>query len=320
LTIQSFDLAVVIPVYNEAEALPYFWSELVSVLMTLDISYEVIFVDDGSTDSSLEYLSSLSGHNLKIISLVTNSGHMAALDAGFRKTDARWTVSLDADLQHPPSVIPELLRIAIENSVDVVYAVRSTRTEENFHKRFAAYLYYRILRNLSGIDIYDNAADFRLISHRVMNVIKQLPPRSHVFRLLIPKLGFSFATYEFIADKRVAGSSKYGFRKMIGLALKSVVSFSARPLMISVYLGALFSLISIFGLTYSVVQFYSGETVPGWASVSSGLFLLFGILFLLLGITGTYVAEIWRRTSGIPDYFVEVSSFNSENLTLDGES
>lgn len=304
MTIKSIELAIVIPVYNEAEALPHFWKELTSVLNTLDINYEIIFVNDGSTDRSLEFLSNLSGHNIKIVTFLTNSGHMAALDAGFRETDARWVVSMDSDLQHPPIVIPELLRIARESKVDVVYAVRSTRHEESYTKRFTAALYYRILKNLSGIRMYENAADFRLFSNRVLRVIYKLPPRAYVFRLLIPKLGFPSAKFDYVASRRVAGESKYGFRSMVSLALSSLVSFSVRPLILSIYLGLFFSFLSIFGLGYSLFKFANGETIPGWASLSSLLFLLFGILFLLLGIMGSYLAEVWRRTSGIPDYFV----------------
>jgi glycosyltransferase involved in cell wall biosynthesis len=313
-------LAVVVPVYNEMESLELFWKRLTSVLNALDTPHEVILVNDGSTDDSLSIIRGFHGNDVKVINLLVNSGHMAALDAGYREADAKWIVSMDSDLQHPPEVIPKLLQIAESSNVDVVYAVRSSRGEDSFVKRFTAKMYYRTLKGFSGIPIHENAADFRLISDRVLILIKQLPPRSHVFRLLIPKLGFSYATCEFIAAERIAGESKYGFRQMVGLALRSVVTFSTRPLMISVYLGALFSLLSIFGLTYSVVQFFSGDTVPGWASVSSGLFLLFGILFFLLGITGTYLAEIWRRTSGIPDYFVDVNSCKSENFTKNGES
>jgi glycosyltransferase involved in cell wall biosynthesis len=305
-------LAVVVPVYNEMESLVIFWKKLTSVLNALDVPYEVILVNDGSTDDSLSIMQGFHGNDVKVVNLLVNSGHMAALDAGYRQADAKWIVSMDADLQHPPEVIPHLLNAAEGSKVDVVYAVRSKRSEDKLLKRFTASMYYRILRSFSGIPIHKNAADFRLISNRVLNVIKQLPPRSHVFRLLIPKLGFSHTTFEYTAAKRIAGESKYGFSNMMGLAFRSVISFSTRPLMLSVLLGSVFCLISLLGLTYSVVQFFSGDTVPGWASVSSGLFLLFGILFFLLGITGTYIAEIWRRTSGIPDYFVDIDMLASK--------
>lgn len=304
LNAEDFELAIVVPVFNEAESLPLFWQRLSAVLDSMNISHQVIFINDGSTDNSLDVLLNLSGHNLKIVDLMINSGHMAALDAGFRESNARWIVSMDSDLQHPPEVIPELFKIGQVNEVDVVYAVRSARTEERFQKRFTASLYYKFLRKLSGIKIYKNAADFRLFSNRVLLIIQQLPPRSHVFRLLIPKLGFPSATYEYVAASRVAGESKYDFRAMVGLAINSLVSFSVRPLILSVYLGLIFSFLSILGLGYSLAMFASGETVPGWASLSSLLFLLFGILFILLGIVGAYLAEVWRRTSGIPDYFV----------------
>ena len=304
LKLENFELAIVVPVFNESDSLPLFWKSLTAVLDSMDTSHQVIFINDGSTDNSLDVLNSFTGHDIKLVNLVINSGHMAALDAGFRQTNANWVLSMDSDLQHPPEVIPELLKVAKEGKVDVVYAVRSSRTEESFQKRFTASLYYKILRNLSGISIYDNAADFRLFSNRVLLIIQQLEPRSHVFRLLIPKLGFPSATYEYIASSRVAGESKYGFRSMVRLAMGSLVSFSVRPLILSVYLGLIFSLLSVFGLAYSFFMFANGQTVPGWASLTSLLFLLFGILFILLGIIGAYLAEVWKRTSGIPDYFV----------------
>lgn len=301
---EIYELAIVVPVFNESDSLPLFWERLSAVLNSMDTSHQVIFINDGSTDNSLEVLTGFTGHNIKIVNLIINSGHMAALDAGFRQTNANWVLSMDSDLQHPPESIPELLKVGIEREVDVVYAVRSTRIEESFQKRFTASLYYKILRNLSGIRIYDNAADFRLFSNRVLLIIQQLEPRSHVFRLLIPKLGFPSATFEYVASSRVAGESKYGFRSMVRLALSSLVSYSVRPLILSVYLGIIFSLLSVFGLAYSFIMFANGQTVPGWASLSSLLFLLFGILFILLGIVGAYLAEVWKRTSGVPDYFV----------------
>ena len=309
LTSEIYELSIVVPVFNESESLPLFWERLSAILDSMDTSHQVIFVNDGSTDNSLEVLTNFTGHNIKIVNLIINSGHMAALDAGFRQTNANWVLSMDSDLQHPPESIPELLKVGIESEVDVVYAVRSTRTEESFQKRFTASLYYKILRNLSGIRIYDNAADFRLFSNRVLLIIQQLEPRSHVFRLLIPKLGFPSTTYEYVASSRVAGESKYGFRLMVRLAMSSLVSFSVRPLILSVYLGLTFSLLSIFGLAYSFFMFANGQTIPGWASLSSLLFLLFGILFILLGIIGAYLAEVWKRTSGIPDYFVGDENF-----------
>jgi len=298
-------LAIVVPVYNEMESIRLFWDALTVVLRSMSESHEVIFVNDGSTDGTLEILKSFVDHDVQVVNLLVNSGHMAALDAGLRATNAEFAITLDADLQHPPGEIPGMLSLAKEGAFDVVYAVRVERNEDKFFKRFTASIYYRIVRNLSGIPLHQNAADFRLISSTVLGVIKSLPPRAHVFRLLIPKLGFSATTYPYVAAERIAGKSKYGIGKMVQLGVLSVVSFSSRPLIFSVYLGALFSLLSVLGVGYSLVQFAIGNTIPGWASISTVLFLLFGILFFVLGITGTYLAEIWRRTSGIPAYFVE---------------
>lgn len=312
MQIENKFLAVVVPVYNEMGSLKLFWHELTTVLNSISETSEVIFVNDGSTDASLEILKTFKGYNVKVINLLVNSGHMAALDAGLRNTKAKYVVTMDSDLQHPPEEIPKMLLAATKHNFDVVYAVRGSRSEERLLKRITASMYYKTLRNFSGVPIHQNAADFRLMSNRVLDVIQKLPPRAYVFRLLIPKLGFYSTTHEYVAAERIAGESKYGLRSMIKLGVLSVVNFSSRPLVFSVYLGVVFSLLSIIGLAYSLARFSSGNTVPGWASISSVLFLLFGILFFVLGITGTYLAEIWRRTSGIPDYFVD----ESEEITF----
>jgi glycosyltransferase involved in cell wall biosynthesis len=300
----EIELAVVVPVYCEQESLELFWHELSRILNEMAIVHEVIFVNDGSTDSSSDILKTFKGHNVKIVNLLVNSGHMAALDAGYRATTANWIVTLDSDLQHPPSEIPNLLNLAKESNVDIVYAVRHSRTEDGWTKRLSAGLYYKLIRKVSGVEVVSHAADFRLISKRVNQVIRQIPPGSHVFRILFPMYKFSYATYPYSAAERALGKSKYDFRRMLSLAILSVISTSLRPLTLSIYLGLIFSGLSVLGLMYSIFTYFNGDTSAGWASIVSTLFLMFGILFLVLGIISAYLAMIWRKTSGIPEYFI----------------
>lgn len=297
-------LAIVVPVYNEVESIQLFWDELTSVLRSMTVTHEVIFVNDGSTDRSLEVLKTFEGHNVRIIDLLVNSGHMAALDAGYRSTTADWIVTLDSDLQHPPSEIPKLLNLAIESNVEIVYAVRSSRQDDRWSKRVSAGLYYNFIRKISGVEVVSHAADFRVISRKVNQVIRQIPPGSHVFRILFPRYKFTYEIHPYVASERVFGETKYDFRRMMGLATLSVISSSLRPLTLSIYLGLIFSGISVLGLTYSILTYFNSDTSTGWASIVSTLFLMFGILFLVLGIISAYVAMIWRKTSGIPEYFV----------------
>jgi dolichol-phosphate mannosyltransferase len=297
-------LAVVVPVYNEMESIQFFWDELTSVLRTMSVTYEIIFVNDGSTDASLEILKTFTGHNVRIVNLLVNSGHMAALDAGYRATTADWIVTLDSDLQHPPSQIPNLYSLAKESNVDIVYAVRYSRTEDSWRKRVSAGLYYKFIRKISGVEVVSHAADFRIISRRVNQVIRQIPPGSHVFRILFPMYKFSYATLSYTASERIFGKSKYDLRRMLSLAILSVISSSLRPLTLSIYLGLIFSGLSVLGLIYSIFTYFNGDTSTGWASIVSTLFLMFGILFLVLGIISAYLGMVWRKTSGIPEYFV----------------
>ena len=308
----KLQLAIVVPVFNEEDSLMEFWNQLTNALDDIGLFHEIIFVNDGSYDGSLKILNSFQGHGVKVVDLTLNAGHMSALDAGYREADADWVVTMDSDLQHPPSVIASMIRTAQQSGVDVVYATRSTRFEDSYFKRLSASVYYKLLRNLSGIPIHKNAADFRLISNRVLDIIKALPPGAHVFRLLIPGLGFPEETFSYVASERIAGESKYNFGSMLRLAIRSIVSFSVRPLIFSIYIGLFFSLVSIIGLGYSLLSYVQGNTIPGWASLSSAVLLLFGILFFILGILGTYLGEIWHRTSGMPDYFLNTPSKSTD--------
>ncbi|MEY4962412.1 MAG: hypothetical protein RLZZ249_1109 [Actinomycetota bacterium] len=286
------DLSIVTPVFNEAAGISTFLSELRSALDQLDVSYEVVLVDDGSTDSSAAIATEFGWKQLRVLHHPINMGHQAALDTGIRSAKGEWVLTMDSDLQHPPRQIADFLAVARSSKVEVVYGVRPKRRDDSLLKRSTAALYYKLMRGLTDIDIADSAADFRLLSRRVVVAINALPPGPKVFRLLIPSLGFPSTTLEFQADKRLFGESKYTLKKMIGLLVTSTVSFSTKPLWISIQLGLLFGLLSLLGIFYTVSMFFSGQTVPGWASTSSAVLLLFSINFLVLGVLGLYLGEL----------------------------
>lgn len=299
------ELSIVTPVYNEADGIAHFAELLRSQLDAMKLSYEVIFVDDGSTDDSSEILNSLGWKQARTLSFVSNSGHMAALEAGYRNSSGWYVISMDSDLQHPIEMIPELLKTAKANKSEVVYAVRSSRNEDSFFKRQTANLYYKIIRWFSGIPIQDSAADFRLISKQVVDVIKSLPKGNLVFRLLIPSLGFPTSTVEYIAAPRFAGSSKYNLKKMVGLSTTSLVSFSSKPLTLAIQLGLIVSGLAVLGFIYAIASYFSGNVENGWASLISTILLLFGVLFVVLGIHGLYVGAILRNTLSRPTYVIK---------------
>ena len=289
-------LTVVTPVYNEEAGITHFLEQLRESLDALGEPYEVIAVDDGSRDKTPALLTQASWPALRVVTLPVNLGHQAALDAGLRASKGDWVLTMDSDGQHPPEAIPEFLAKAQQGGVPVIYGVRGKRKEDSAGKRLTAKLYYRLMRALTDVDIKDSAADFRLLRRDVVDMICSLPPGAKVFRLLIPSLSLPSSSLEFSANKREFGRSKYTFKKMIALLVSSTVSFSTKPLWISIQLGLLFGLLAILGLVYTLYTFYTGQTVQGWASTSFLMLSMFSINFLVLGVIGLYIGELAEST------------------------
>jgi glycosyltransferase involved in cell wall biosynthesis len=297
-------VTVISPCFNEAESLGPFLKSLRSTLETLGVSYEVIVVDDGSTDSSWSVLSATNWPELRALRLVANRGHQVALDAGLREAAGDFVVTMDSDGQHPPGLIPVLLATAKRTHADVVYAVRQDRSEDPWFKRSTASAYYRLMRSMSGVAIQDSAADYRLMTRFVVNVINQIPDQK-VFRLLLPYLGFSSTTVEFQALRREHGESKYSLGRMASLAMRSCIQFSTRPLRIVMGAGFLMSFLAALWLIWVLVDFFSGRTVAGWASQMSVTLIVGGLTLFGLGIVGEYVGEVFERVKGQPNYVIK---------------
>jgi dolichol-phosphate mannosyltransferase len=296
------ELSIVSPFFNEEGVIGGFAQELRDVLEQLGVPYEVVFVDDGSTDGSVNVIRDLQWAELKTISLVFNSGHQAALDAGYRAATGEFVISMDSDLQHPPVLITQLYETAKTQKVDVVYAVRSDRKKEKLFKRLSAGLYYLIMGKLTEIEVRKSAADFRLVSRRVVTILNSLTPGRQVFRLLIPSLGFPSASVPYVASERPVGRSKYTFRKMVGLSVQSVLQFSTQPLHFAVRVGVAFSLLALLGFIYVLFTFLSGDALPGWASLISTLLILFGLQFVVLGVIGVYIGQLVNLVQNRPAY------------------
>ena len=268
------------------------------------MTYEVIVVDDGSTDSSWSVLEAANWPELRAFRLVANRGHQVALDAGIREAAGDNVVTMDSDGQHPPDLIPVLLLAGKQTNSDIVYAVRRDRSEDRLFKRATAGMYYRLMRDITGVDIPDGAADYRLMSRFVVDVINQIPDQK-VFRLLLPYLGFSSTTVEFQALRREHGESKYSFARMAGLAVRSSIQFSTKPLRIVMGLGFVMSFLSALWLVWVLVDFISGRTVAGWASQMSVTLIVGGLTLFGLGIVGEYVGEVFERVKGRPNYLIK---------------
>jgi len=296
------DLSVVVPIYNEELGISEFAQQLKSNLDDLKIQYEVIFINDGSTDSSQKIINSIIWPELKSYEFQFNAGHMKALEAGLEKSTGNLIITMDSDLQHPPVYIKDFINNQKETGAEVVYGIRDLRKEDGLFKRLSAKFYYKLMRKLSGINIRSNAADFRLITKSVRDVLVSLEEENKIFRLLIPSLNFQESQVVFQAEKRIHGKSKYGFKNMGSLAISSVLNFSIKPLRWAIWIGLWAVVLSLVWISYVLIAQFSGWVIQGWSSLIAAVILFAGVQLFLLGIVGQYIGQIYVSQQKRPKY------------------
>jgi polyisoprenyl-phosphate glycosyltransferase len=303
-------LSVVIPCFNERDVLPLLVLRLRGVMDRLDEPYEVIIVDDASTDGTDTVLDECRAGwpELRIRSLARNVGHQMALTAGIDLAVGDYVVTMDADLQDPPEVIPTMLERARVEHLDVVYARRSDRMSDAWFKRHTAGLYYRLMRRFTAVDLPHQVGDFRLLSRRVVEALRLLPERHRVYRLLIPWLGFPSGVVEHRRDPRAAGTTKYSVRHMTRLATNSLTSFTTTPLRLSMAFGLMTAFVALLLAVGVVVAFLLGSTVPGWASLAVGMLFLGAVQLICIGVLGEYVGRVFEEVQRRPLYTVDHDS------------
>ena len=319
----ELELSVVVPMYDEEEVLPIFFDRMRPLLDGLGIQYEVLVVDDGSRDATASMLIAAAEDwpQLRLVRLLRNSGHQAALSAGFRRARGKYLVTIDADLQDPPEVIAEMLTAVKSADVDVVYGVRSDRSSDSFGKRTTARMYYRLMSRLVGKDIPFDGGDFRLVSRRVVDAVNGLPEDGRVFRLVIPWLGFPSTEVAYVRAERAAGHTKYNLTKMFRLAFDSVTAFSAAPLRLATWLGLLGGLLSGVFVIGALAIKLAGQSVPGWTSTVLAVSVIGAIQLLCLGLLGEYVARLFQSSQKRPQFLVGYDSLEDKgHQVLDEES
>ena len=300
------DLSVVVPIYNEELGINEFAQQLKSNLDDLKIQYEVIFINDGSTDSSQKIINSIIWPELKSFEFQFNAGHMKALEAGLEKSTGNLIITMDSDLQHPPAYIKEFIKNQKETGAEVVYGIRDLRKEDGIFKRISAKFYYKLMSKLSGINIRSNAADFRLITKSVRDVLVSLEEENKIFRLLIPSLNFQESQIVFQAEKRIHGKSKYGLKNMGSLAISSVLNFSIKPLRWAIWIGLWAVVLSLVWISYVLIAQFSGWVIQGWSSLIAAVILFAGVQLFLLGIVGQYIGQIYVSQQKRPKYLFKV--------------
>ena len=299
-------LSVVTPMFNEREAVDQFVARLRPVLDSLDVTYEVVVVDDGSTDGTTARVLQLreGWPQLRLVKLRRNVGHQLALAAGLRAARGQYTATIDADLQDPPEAIGEMLVTARDQNVDVVYGVRADRSTDSAFKRHTASGYYWVMRKLVGPWVSSQAGDFRLLSRQVVDILVDLPEQRPVYRLIVPSLGFPSAEVRYARAPRVAGETKYPLSKMVRLSIDSLTSFSAAPLRVATWLGVLSFLTCLLLVLAGLGAWALGVTVPGWTSLYIAVLLLGGIQLICLGLLGEYIGRIFAMSQRRPTFLV----------------
>ena len=301
-------LSVVVPFLNEEEVLPRFVSVLRENLDDLQVTYEVIFVDDGSTDGGATWLAELcasSWPHARVLGLTRNFGHMSALSAGIDQSTGEWVAMLDADLQHPPELIGPMLDSAVTSGAYVAQAVRVDRDGESSMKRMTARAYYGTMRRFGAVESPGNAADFRVINRVVVEQMRGLPERERVYRMLIPWLGYPTVYLEFQAPPRAEGTSKYSMTKMIQLGLSSITSFTTAPLRIATGAGALLGTFGLVAAIFVILNWALGEPSSGWPSLIATMLILGGVQLLAIGILGEYLAKVYEQLKARPLYVLQ---------------
>ena len=309
----GLDLTVVVPVYDEEDVLPLLVERLRPVADGWGVTYEVLCVDDGSTDSTPVLLQRIrhAWPQVRVVRLRANAGHQAAISAGLARARGRWVVTIDADLQDPPEVIGEMLAVARGQDVDVVYGVREDRTTDTAFKRLSARAFYRSIRALGEVDAHVDAGDFRLMSRATVDAVNALPEHNRVLRLVVPALGFPSASVGYVRASRAAGRSKYPLGKMIRLSVDSVTGFSIAPLRFATWLGLLGGVAALGVLVFALVSMLLGNTLPGWTSTVVIVAAMGAVQLLALGILGEYVGRTYTVLQGRPPYFVAHDSLES---------
>ena len=301
-------ISIVVPAYNEETCIPKLIESLNDVLSSLNYHFEIIIVDDGSSDNSFETIKKLAVVNpsLKGIKLSRNMGHQAALDCGLKHASGDAVICMDSDLQHPPSLIPKMIELW-ENGNDVVITQKLESEDIGWFYKLLAKKFFKWFNKYSHVKITPQASDFRLMSRKSLNAVLKMPEYHRFYRGLVPFVGFKTANLTFNVEKRFAGKRKYNFKQSLNLASNGIFSFSDFALKIPIYLGIISIIIIILYFLVSIGLYFifDIEFVKGWASIIAILTISFSVQFIFMGIMGIYIGKIFVEIKRRPIFFVD---------------
>jgi glycosyltransferase involved in cell wall biosynthesis len=310
-------ISFVVPVFNEEENIHEFHRRLTQVMAPLPYDYEILFIDDGSRDRTSLLIRELAEKDPHVQGYVfaRNFGHQLALTCGLDQSTGDAVISMDGDLQHPPEMVPELLK-KWEEGFEIVQTVRKATEDATWFKNITSRLYYKLINSMSEVRITPGGSDFRLMDRKAVDALNRFRERARFIRGMVNNLGFRYTTLEFVAPPRFAGHSKFNLRKMLRFALDGITAFSRVPLRLALYVGCIAGLGSILLIGHVIyVKYIIHDAVPGWTTLAAAEFFLGGVELIGIGIVGEYVGRIFDEVKQRPLYIIRehiVKSGNSQ--------
>lgn len=303
-------ISIVVPAYNEEESIPYFYEEINKEFKELKQELELIFVDDGSKDKTLDVIKGLTkDKRVKYISFSRNFGKEAAMWAGLNASTGDYVTIMDSDLQDPPSLLKEMIRLIKEEGYDIVGTRRVTRKGEPVIRSFFSRMFYKIINKMSKVEMVDGARDFRLMTRQVVNSVLSLKEYNRYSKGLFSFVGFKTKWLEYENIQRVAGETKWSFWKLLLYAIDGIVAFTTIPLTIAIAIGFIFCLIAFIMIIVVIVKTLAfGDPTTGWPSLACIIFMVSGIQLLCIGVIGEYLSKMYLEVKNRPIYIVKESN------------
>lgn len=307
-------LSIVVPCFNEEDSIPYFYEEIKKVTKDMNVDLELIFVDDGSKDKTLEVIKDKANDkDVKYISFSRNFGKEAAMYAGLEASTGDYTTAMDVDLQDPPSLLPEMIRLIEKEGYDCVATKSTSRNGYSFLRKTFTKWFYDIIGKLSKTEMVPGARDYRLMTRKMVNAIVEMKEYNRYSKGLFSFVGFKTKWIEFENQERVAGTTKWNFWKLFSYALNGIVGFSTAPLTMAAIMGVLFCLIAFIIIIVIIVKtLIFGDPTSGWPSLACIIFMVSGIQLLCLGVIGQYLAKVYLEVKNRPIYIVRESNVNKK--------
>jgi len=312
--------SVVVPAFNEQEVIGETYKRLTNVMVGMAEPYELIFVNDGSRDDTAHIIAEFCSKDpsVRLVNFSRNFGHMAAISAGMEHARGQAIFIIDADLQDPPELFPQMAE-KWKEGYHVAYGKRTKRKGESAFKKLSAMVFYRFIRHMTSVDMPPDTGEFRLIDRKVCDAINKLPEKSRYIRGLVSWVGFKQVAVEYVREERFAGVTKYPLRKMITFAMDAITSFSHKPLKLATFGGILISFLSFLYILYVFyLRFFTDQAIQGWASTIAVILFSQGIVLMILGVMGEYIGRIYTELQNRPLYIVQEIVEQKDELSEDG--